>query len=96
MNQSHTNTARESDPRHGNGCFEPHLERVLTRFSLLAQRRAAWPRNLWSEEGKSADKVVVTHADMDTHLEGRDRPELGHILSDGQWERLEGHGWTER
>ena len=56
--------------------LNPALERVLTRFRLRARRRATWLRKLWSEEGEPVGKFVVTHAEIDTHLEGRDRPEL--------------------
>lgn len=56
--------------------FDPHLERVIMRFRLLAKRRTAWLRKLWSEEGESGGGVAVTHSEVDTHLEGRDRPEF--------------------
>lgn len=56
--------------------LDPALERVLTRFRLRARRRAAWLRKVWGEEGGPGGKFAVTHAEIDSHLEGRDRPEL--------------------
>jgi adenylate kinase family enzyme len=55
--------------------LDPALERVLAKFRLLAKRRAAWLRKLWSEEGEPGGKYSVTHAEIDTHLNGRDAPE---------------------
>lgn len=55
--------------------LDPILELVLKRVRLRAQRRAAWLRKLWSEEGESGGKMAVTHAEMDTHLAGLDAPE---------------------
>lgn len=50
------------------------LERVLQSVRLRARRRTAWLRKLWSEEGEPGDRNIVTHAEIDTHLEDRDAP----------------------
>jgi AAA+ superfamily predicted ATPase len=55
--------------------LDPALERVLIRFRLQAKRRVAWLRKLWGEEGEPGGNFAVTHAEIDTHLEGRDAPE---------------------
>lgn len=52
----------------------PTLERVVQRVRLRAQRRTAWLRKLWAEEGEPGGKLAVTHAEIDTHLADRDDP----------------------
>ncbi len=54
--------------------LDPALELVLRRVRIRAKRRVAWLRMLWSEEGGSGGKLAVTHAEIDTHLDGRDSP----------------------
>ena len=55
--------------------FDSALEDVLLRIRIRAKRRIAWLRKLWAEEGESGGKIAVTHAEIDTHLDGRDSPE---------------------
>ncbi len=58
--------------------LDPALQRVLQRVRLLARRRVAWLRHLWSEEIRmptQAGVVAVNHAEVDALLEGRDVPE---------------------
>lgn len=55
--------------------LNPTLECVLQRVRLRAQRRTAWLRKLWAEEGEPAGPNMVSHAEIDTHLEDRDSPE---------------------
>lgn len=54
------------------------LQRVLARVRLLAKRRVAWLRHLWSEElsiPTQAGTMAVSHAEVDNILEGKDQPE---------------------
>jgi len=53
------------------------LLRVLLRVRLLAKRRVAWLRHLWSEEisvPTQAGAMAVSHAEVDSILEGKDLP----------------------
>jgi AAA+ superfamily predicted ATPase len=50
------------------------LDRILTRVRLRARRRVAWLRKLWCEESPGGEPVV-THAEIDSHLDDRDAPE---------------------
>jgi adenylate kinase family enzyme len=52
----------------------PVLQWILRRVRLRAQRRSAWLRKLWSEEGEPGGKQAVTHAEIDTHLADKDAP----------------------
>ena len=54
--------------------LDPALQRVLDRVRLRARRRAAWLRKLWTEEGKPEGAGPITHAEIETHLDGRDSP----------------------
>lgn len=75
MSKPLTHRAAKGKAMRADACPDVYLDRVLTRFRLLARRRTAWLRRLWSEEGEPGGGVAVTHAEMDVHLEGRDRPE---------------------
>jgi hypothetical protein len=54
------------------------LQRLLLRVRLLAKRRVAWLRHLWSEEisgPPNGNALAVNHAEVDSILEGKDMPE---------------------
>jgi adenylate kinase family enzyme len=58
--------------------LDPALHRVMLRVRLLAKRRVAWLRHLWFEEisvPTQTGSMLVSHAEVDSILEGKDSPE---------------------
>ncbi|MCP4623537.1 MAG: hypothetical protein GY850_08405, partial [bacterium] len=72
--------------------IDPVLNLVLTRIRLLAKRRIAWLRKLWSGQINGGEEKVGLHTQVDSCLDDYDMPEseasfLAHDESVQLWNR---------